>query len=223
MKNESLFGLHAVLAVLTNTPERILEVLILQGREDQRMQDIIMAAKAQGIPVSQKPRKTLDNLANGNHQGVVAIAKPSKALVEEDLYALIDNLGNTPAFILVLDGVTDPHNLGACLRSADAAGVHAVVVPKDNSALLTENVRKVGCLRRRRYSALNCRNKPGPHLTKNARTRRVVSGHRRRSHPKHLPSLTHRPYCHYYGRRRHRHAPPHPRNLRPPRLYSHGR
>ena len=145
MKKESLFGLHGVLAVLTNTPERILEVLILQGREDQRMQDIIMAAKAQGIPVSQKPRKTLDNLANGNHQGVVAIAKPSKALVEEDLYALIDNLGNTPAFILVLDGVTDPHNLGACLRSADAAGVHAVVVPKDNSALLTESVRKVAC------------------------------------------------------------------------------
>lgn len=144
MKKQILFGLHAVQSVLDNTPERILELIILQGRQDQRMQSILAIAEMHGISISEKPRKTLDTMADGNHQGVIAIAKPAKALQEEDLYAMVEDDQTTP-FLLILDGVTDPHNLGACLRSADAAGVQAVVVPKDNSVGLTDVVRKVAC------------------------------------------------------------------------------
>lgn len=144
MKKQVLFGLHAVQSVLDNTPERILELIILQGRQDQRMQSILAIADMHDISVSEKPRKTLDTMADGNHQGIIALAKPAKALQEDDLYTMVENDKNVP-FLLVLDGVTDPHNLGACLRSADAAGVQAVVVPKDNSVGLTEVVRKVAC------------------------------------------------------------------------------
>jgi 23S rRNA (guanosine2251-2'-O)-methyltransferase len=145
MKNQIVFGLHAIQSLLDTAPERVLELLVLQGRQDQRMQSILAVAEMHGIAVSEKPRKTLDNMADGNHQGVVALAKPMKALTEEDLYAMVgDRSKNTP-FLLILDGVTDPHNLGACIRSADAAGVQAVIVPKDNSVGLTEVVRKVAC------------------------------------------------------------------------------
>lgn len=145
MKREIIFGLHAVQSLLKSAPERVLELLVLQGRQDQRMQQVLASAKTQGITVSEKPRKTLDGMAEGNHQGVVAIAKPGKAHTEAYLFELIEGLGDVPPFLLVLDGVTDPHNLGACLRTADAAGVHALIVPKDNSAGLTETARKVAC------------------------------------------------------------------------------
>ena len=145
MKNQIIFGLHAVQSVLDNAPERVLELLVLQGRHDQRMQSILAIAEMHGIPVSEKPRKTLDNMAEGNHQGVLAMAKPAKALSEDDLYAMVGDSAKATPFLLVLDGVTDPHNLGACMRTADAAGVHAVIVPKDNSVGLTDVVRKVAC------------------------------------------------------------------------------
>ena len=146
MSKQTIFGLHAVQSLLKSSPERILEILILQGRQDQRMQKVIEAAKAQDIPISEKPRKTLDKMVeDGNHQGVIAIANPGKAFTENDLFGLLDNLGDTPPFLLVLDGITDPHNLGACIRTADAAGVHAVIIPKDNSAGMSEVVRKVAC------------------------------------------------------------------------------
>lgn len=145
MKREIIFGLHAVQSVLKSAPERVLELLVLQGRQDQRMQKVLAAAKTHDITVSEKPRKTLDGMAEGNHQGVVALVKPGKAHTEAYLYELIDELADEPPFLLVLDGVTDPHNLGACLRTADAAGVHALIVPKDNSAGLTEAARKVAC------------------------------------------------------------------------------
>ena len=146
MKNQVIYGLHAVQSVLKSTPERVLELLVLKGRQDQRMQKVLQAAKTHGITVSEKPRKTLDSMADeGNHQGVVALAKAGKAHTEDYLYELLEELGNKPPFLLVLDGITDPHNLGACLRTADAAGVHAVIVPKDNSAPLTATARKVAC------------------------------------------------------------------------------
>ncbi len=146
MKNQVIYGLHAVQSVLKSTPERVLELLVLKGRHDQRMQKVLQAAKTHGITVSEKPRKTLDSMADeGNHQGVVALAKAGKSHTEDYLYELLDDLDSKPPFLLVLDGITDPHNLGACLRTADAAGVHAVIVPKDNSAPLTETARKVAC------------------------------------------------------------------------------
>jgi 23S rRNA (guanosine2251-2'-O)-methyltransferase len=145
MKHQVIFGLHAVQSVLDTSPERVLELLVLQGRQDHRMQSILAIADLQGISVSEKPRKTLDTMAEGNHQGVIAITKPAKAFTEDDLYAMVENMKNGVPFLLVLDGVTDPHNLGACLRTADAAGVNAVIVPKDNSVGLTDVVRKVAC------------------------------------------------------------------------------
>lgn len=89
-------------------------------------------------------RQTLDKKADGEvHQGVIARVQPTKELNENDLDTVL--AGKTAPFLLVLDGVTDPHNLGACLRTADAAGVDAVIVPKDKSAQLTSTARKVAC------------------------------------------------------------------------------
>nr|WP_206019639.1 23S rRNA (guanosine(2251)-2'-O)-methyltransferase RlmB [Pseudomaricurvus alkylphenolicus] len=141
---ESVFGLHAVQALLKSAPHRVNEVLVLQGRQDQRLQKILAAAQKSDIKVRQVSRKELDKMVEGNHQGVVAMSFPGELHDEKFLYQLIEGLRDNP-FLLVLDGVTDPHNLGACLRTAEAAGVHAVIAPKDNSASLTATARKVSC------------------------------------------------------------------------------
>ena len=107
------------------------------------MAEILELAAAPGIRVHPARRDTLDGMAGGGaHQGVVARLAPAPTVDENDLYALLDRLGDEPPFLLVLDGVQDPHNLGACLRTADAAGVHAVIVPKDRAAGLTPAARK---------------------------------------------------------------------------------
>ncbi|NRA69603.1 MAG: 23S rRNA (guanosine(2251)-2'-O)-methyltransferase RlmB [Gammaproteobacteria bacterium] len=143
-KHDLLFGLHSVEAVLTNEPERILEIFALKGRDDQRMSKVISMARRNGISVAFVGKKTLDDKAEGeSHQGIIANARAAKVKNEADLDDIIAN--NDQPFLLILDGVTDPHNLGACIRSADAAGVHAVIVPKDKSASLTPVVRKVAC------------------------------------------------------------------------------
>lgn len=145
MSTETVYGIHAVQALLKSAPQRIRELWVLQGRDDQRLQKITQQAQKQNIAVVVKPRKALDDACEGNiHQGVLAFAKPGRSYDESYLYQMLEELDRTP-FLLILDGVTDPHNLGACLRSADAAGVQAVVVPKDNSAGLTEVARKVAC------------------------------------------------------------------------------
>ncbi len=143
-KLEAVYGLHAVQALLKSAPHRVNEVLVLQGRQDQRVQKVMAAAEKADIKVRQASRKELDKLGEGNHQGVVAMAFPGQLHDEKFLYQLIESLREAP-FLLVLDGVTDPHNLGACLRTAEAAGVHAVIAPKDNSASLTPTARKVSC------------------------------------------------------------------------------
>lgn len=145
MKREHIFGLHAVQALLKSAPQRIVEIFLLQGRSDQRLQKIISAAQTNGISCQQVSRAKLDDLVNDeNHQGVIAICTPGETYDETWLFNFLKNL-NEPAFLLILDGVTDPHNLGACMRSAEAAGVHAVVAPKDKSAGLTPIARKVAC------------------------------------------------------------------------------
>lgn len=143
-KLEPVYGLHSVQALLKSAPHRVNEVLVLQGRQDQRVQKVLVSAEKADIKVREASRKELDKLVDGNHQGVVAMSFPGDLHDEKFLYKLIEGLRDTP-FLLVLDGVTDPHNLGACLRTAEAAGVHAVIAPKDNSASLTPTARKVSC------------------------------------------------------------------------------
>jgi 23S rRNA (guanosine2251-2'-O)-methyltransferase len=143
-QQEWLYGIHALEAVLEREPERIIELYLLKGRDDTRFNHLVNQARRFGISIQFCQRKVLDEKTKGEqHQGVVARAKPGKVLDEKDLDTIIES--QPLPFLLVLDGVTDPHNLGACLRSADAAGAHAVIVPKDKSAALTPTVRKVAC------------------------------------------------------------------------------
>jgi 23S rRNA (guanosine2251-2'-O)-methyltransferase len=144
-KTEQIFGLHAVQSLLKTAPLRIEKLFVLRGREDQRVQKILQLAQAQGISWEWQTRKEMDARSDeGNHQGVIALAKPGQLQDEAFLYQLVEDASD-PILLLILDGVTDPHNLGACLRSADAVGVQAVIIPKDNSAGLTETARKVAC------------------------------------------------------------------------------
>lgn len=143
-KQDIVFGIHAVEALLKNSPERIIELWLQQGREDERLMALVSTAKQFGVSPQSSARKVLDAKADSTqHQGIVARVKAAKVLTENDLDAMLD--GVDKPFLLILDGVTDPHNLGACLRNADAAGVQGVVVPKDNSVGLTPVVSKVAC------------------------------------------------------------------------------
>jgi 23S rRNA (guanosine2251-2'-O)-methyltransferase len=141
---EYVFGIHAVQTKLQRNPERVQEVWFQEGREDQRLKQVKGLADEQGIECQIMPRRELDNKVNGRHQGVVAACTPNPAKDEHFLMQMLADL-NEPALLLILDGVTDPHNLGACLRTADAAGVHAVIAPKDKSASLNSTVSKVAC------------------------------------------------------------------------------
>ncbi len=142
MSENIVYGLHAVQSLLKSAPHRVEKLWLLQGRDDRRLQKVQQQAK--GILIEYKKRNELDALCEGNHQGVLAFAKPGENHSEPYLYELLERSDVTP-LLLVLDGVTDPHNLGACMRTADASGVQAVIVPKDNSAGLTEVARKVAC------------------------------------------------------------------------------
>ncbi|QSX34082.1 23S rRNA (guanosine(2251)-2'-O)-methyltransferase RlmB [Shewanella avicenniae] len=143
-KQELVFGIHAVSSLLDHAPERVLEMWLLSGRVDERVQPLLEKAASVGVRAQQASRKTLDEKTEGGqHQGVVVRVRPAKVLTENDLEALLDKT-DVP-FLLILDGVTDPHNLGACLRNADAAGVHGLIVPKDNSVGITPVVSKVAC------------------------------------------------------------------------------
>ncbi|WP_026957894.1 MULTISPECIES: 23S rRNA (guanosine(2251)-2'-O)-methyltransferase RlmB [Aliagarivorans] len=144
MSQEIIYGLHAVQALAERSPERFIEVYALKGRQDERLLPLLNELKRLGCSVQQMPRKALDDKAgNTQHQGIVARIKGGRRYSEADLADLVEQ-ASSPLF-LVLDGVTDPHNLGACLRNADAAGVAAVIVPKDKSAQLNATVRKVAC------------------------------------------------------------------------------
>jgi 23S rRNA (guanosine2251-2'-O)-methyltransferase len=141
---EKIFGIHAVQAVLARSPERVLSLYVQNGRADKRLQEVLSLASSASTSVTQRPREELDKMVEGRHQGVIALVEPAAEFREQDLPDLVAAAGSA-ALILVLDGVTDPHNLGACLRSADAAGVTAVVAPKDNSVGLGATVFKVAC------------------------------------------------------------------------------
>jgi 23S rRNA (guanosine2251-2'-O)-methyltransferase len=147
---EWVYGLHAINELLKQHPEDVLELLLQGGREDRRIADLLALAEAAGVAVQTLERREFErrlrHLPTGAvHQGVMALCRMGVSVLDERaLDALLDTL-SSPALLLVLDEVTDPHNLGACLRTADAAGVHAVIVPKDRSAPLNMTARKVAC------------------------------------------------------------------------------
>tara|TARA_R110001592_G_scaffold112297_6_gene310405 strand:- start:1648 stop:2385 length:738 start_codon:yes stop_codon:yes gene_type:complete len=141
---EKIFGIHAVQAVLARSPERVVNLYVQNGRADKRLKDVLSLASSSSTSVTQRSREELDKMVEGRHQGVIALVEPAPEFREQDLPDLVAAAGSA-ALILVLDGVTDPHNLGACLRSADAAGVTAVIAPKDNSVGLGATVFKVAC------------------------------------------------------------------------------
>jgi 23S rRNA (guanosine2251-2'-O)-methyltransferase len=137
----AVFGFHAVLARLRADAQSVVELYLDENRKDARAKDLAAAAERAGVGLMRVPTKRLDGFyGGGRHQGVVAIVfdKPSRESLED----LLDSL-KEPPLLLVLDGVTDPHNLGACLRVADAAGAHAVIAPKDRAAGIGATVSKV--------------------------------------------------------------------------------
>ncbi|MEJ2480528.1 MAG: 23S rRNA (guanosine(2251)-2'-O)-methyltransferase RlmB [Acidihalobacter sp.] len=134
-------GINAVESVLKNDPERVLTLWVDPGRDDRRLAALIGQAKALGISVQPTSRKALDRrVPDGRHQGVVADYRPPPPLGEAELLDRVE--AATAPLLLVLDGVTDPHNLGACMRTAAAAGALAVVAPRDRAASLTPAARK---------------------------------------------------------------------------------
>jgi len=144
MSDEIVFGIHAVTNLLKRSPERVREVYLQQGRDDEKLQTLFSLAKKNSIHVQVVKKHFLEEKAQGNHQGVAARAKPVQAKGENELLSQLDALDGAP-LLLVLDTITDPHNLGACLRTADAAGVHAVIAPKDKAVGITATVSKVAC------------------------------------------------------------------------------
>lgn len=146
--SEQVYGIHAVSAILRRQPERIVTLQVLESSRNPRLTELCAEAEAGGITVEALSRQALDALlsdgADALHQGVVATCRPNYPLNHNALLELLERLPHPP-LLLILDGVTDPHNLGACLRSAEAAGVDAVIVPKDRAVAINATVRKVAC------------------------------------------------------------------------------
>ena len=143
MKPSKLFGLHSVQAALDYSPKKIHKAWIDSGRQDKRLGQAVDDLLALGIEPEKVDRKRLDRLADGNnHQGIVIEVEMPGELSESELKTAVENLSETALF-LVLDNVQDPHNLGACLRTADAAGLHGVIITKDNATGITPTVCKV--------------------------------------------------------------------------------
>ncbi len=143
MSTEWIVGINPVEAVLAAGAARVRELWLETDARNPRLIELAQTARAQGISVQMRPRTALERVAAGaRHQGVAAHCLPAPRVDAHDLPQVIEAAG-PQALLLVLDGVTDPHNLGACLRSAAAAGAHAVVVPRDRAAGLTPVVRRV--------------------------------------------------------------------------------
>jgi 23S rRNA (guanosine2251-2'-O)-methyltransferase len=143
MNTTKLFGLHSVQAALDYSPKKIHKAWVDSGRQDKRLGQAVDDLLALGIEPEKVDRKKLDRLADGsNHQGIVIEVEMPGELSESILKTVVENLPETALF-LVLDNVQDPHNLGACLRTADATGVHGVIITKDNATGITPTVCKV--------------------------------------------------------------------------------
>lgn len=141
-RSQLLLGIHPVEAALGRSPGRVEALWIAEGSRNPRVQALADAARAAGVAVRTAPRAELDRRSAGQrHQDVLAEFRPDNLHGERELGELLERIDGPP-LVLVLDGVQDPHNLGACLRTADAAGVHLVLLPKDRSAGLTPAARR---------------------------------------------------------------------------------
>lgn len=142
MSEAWIVGINPVAGALANDPARVREILVEQGSHNPRIAPLVAEARRLGVRVHARPRAMLDRVSgHARHQGIVANYEAPPARSEHDLAALLEAAAGK-ALVLVLDGVTDPHNLGACLRSAAAAGATAVVVPKDRAVGITPVVRR---------------------------------------------------------------------------------
>jgi len=141
-KQEFIFGVHAVEKLITAAPARAVSLFMVRGTHNKRLRALLAQAERLGVPVELCAREELDSKVAGAHQGVIVVVTPAAGLNEQQLRELLSQAPG-PALLLILDGVQDPHNLGACLRSADGAGAQAVIVPKDKAVGLTGTVRKV--------------------------------------------------------------------------------
>jgi 23S rRNA (guanosine2251-2'-O)-methyltransferase len=141
MKNKMIFGFHAVTSRLRHEAQSVEEIFVDVGRQDRRMHDLVANAKAAGVRVMPVDAARLDKIVGTRrHQGVIAFA--SQISLARNLDELLDAIEGPP-LLLILDGITDPHNLGACLRVADGAGAHAVIAPKDRAVGLNATAAKV--------------------------------------------------------------------------------
>lgn len=140
-KQQWVYGIHAVTAVLSNRKRQVYTLYINVNKSEPAYQNIISLAKQQNISI--QPIQTIEKqFARQTHQGVIASVEKIAEYQEADLPMLLDNIDGN-AFILILDNITDVHNFGACLRTADGAGVDFVVIPKDKSAPINDTVSKV--------------------------------------------------------------------------------
>lgn len=145
MNTQLLFGFHAVTVRLKTAPESVIEVHVDPARRDARMRQFVDRTRLAGAKIIDTDETILSRwVGAGRHQGVVARVRPVQARHSlDDILDAADRGGRGPALVLALDGVTDPHNLGACLRSADGAAAHAVIAPRDHAVGLNATVAKV--------------------------------------------------------------------------------
>ncbi len=142
-QNQILVGFHAVTARVRHAPQSVNQIYVDGQRRDKRMQGLIERVQLAGIKVHPVASSRLDELAGqARHQGVVALVQVME--LAHDLDDVFDEMAGVP-FLLVLDGITDPHNLGACMRTANAAGVHAVIAPRDRAVGLGTVAQRVAC------------------------------------------------------------------------------
>lgn len=145
MTDQLVYGLHAVKALLSNSLRTAKQLYINKDRTDEKLQAILLLAENNNVPIEVLSSQLMNQrFSEFNHQGVVALSTALPTYSETDIASLLTRC-KAPLFILILDGVTDPHNLGACLRTADAAGVDFVIIPKDKSVGITPVVSKVAC------------------------------------------------------------------------------
>lgn len=143
MQKHYYFGLHTVQSLLLKHPENVRTLFVQTSRQDIKIEDILKQAEDHGIPIELKTKQELDRMTeDAHHQGVVVFYTQKQRWSENDLPTLIEKT-TSPPFILILDGVQDPHNLGACFRSADAAGVDFILAPKDKAVGVTPVVSRV--------------------------------------------------------------------------------
>ncbi|MCX7118111.1 MAG: 23S rRNA (guanosine(2251)-2'-O)-methyltransferase RlmB [Legionellales bacterium] len=145
MTDHYIYGIHAVAAVLARRLRPIKKLFVNEDRADKRLEHLLSVASESNTPIEYLSLQSLNQRFPAfTHQGVVAMVAALPEYVEADLFQLLE-MGQAPHLILILDGITDPHNLGACLRSADGAGASFVVIPRDKNAPVTPVVSKVAC------------------------------------------------------------------------------